>query len=173
MGKLLWLIYALPLREVIWICCIAIIAWALIGSRADRKWWWKAANGAVFLIIVAVILHTTLFSRQESARQAVMIPLGSLLAAREQPEVYRSMLMNSFLFLPLGLSLPYLTPEKWSATARAVCAVLAGCCLSAVVEALQYWYGLGRCEVDDVIMNTLGALAGAQACVLGNKFKGN
>ena len=39
--------------------------------------------------------------------------------------------------------------------------------LSAVIEAAQYAFGLGRAETDDVLCNTLGALLGALALPLG------
>lgn len=41
--------------------------------------------------------------------------------------------------------------------------------LSIGIEAAQLWFHLGRCEVDDVIMNTLGAAIGAAAYVLAGK----
>lgn len=43
--------------------------------------------------------------------------------------------------------------------------------LSVFIELIQYKYGLGRCEVDDVIMNTLGALIGTLAYYLCKKNK--
>lgn len=62
------------------------------------------------------------------------------------------MLMNAFLFVPVGLSLPNVLPPKMHPVAVAV-------------EAAQLWFHLGRCEVDDVILNTLGAAIGAAAYV--------
>lgn len=64
----------------------------------------------------------------------------------------RAMLMNAFLFVPVGLSLPNVLPPKTHPVAVAV-------------EAAQLWFHLGRCEVDDVILNTLGAAIGAAAYV--------
>jgi glycopeptide antibiotics resistance protein len=38
--------------------------------------------------------------------------------------------------------------------------------LSAGIEFLQYHFCLGRCEIDDVIHNTAGALLGCLAAVV-------
>lgn len=100
-----------------------------------------------------------------------MTPFQSFMEAKKQPEIYRSMLMNVFLFVPLGLSFPYALPVQWNADVHIVFTILLGCCLSVAVEVIQYRYGLGRCEVDDVIMNTVGALIGALAFVMGKIIK--
>ena len=38
--------------------------------------------------------------------------------------------------------------------------LILGMLFSIGIEAAQFYYGLGRCEVDDVIMNTLGCAIG-------------
>lgn len=113
----------------------------------------------------------TLYSREENTQEIILIPFQSFIEAKEQPEMYRSMLMNVFLFVPLGVSLPYVLPMRWHETVHTVITVLFGCCLSIAVEIIQYKYGLGRCEMDDVIMNTLGTLVGVQAYIIGNYLK--
>ena len=88
--------------------------------------------------------------------------------AREQPELYRSMLMNVLLFFPIGLSLPFVL-GKWKLSVPVT--VVLACLFSAGIEYLQYRYSLGRCEVDDVIMNTLGALLGCSARWISHSWK--
>ena len=73
------------------------------------------------------------------------------------------MLMNVFLFQPIGLVLPNLLPKK---AHPVFVTVVFAMLLSIGVEAAQFHYQLGRCEIDDVIMNTLGAAIGAAACGL-------
>lgn len=113
----------------------------------------------------------TIYSREEGTNDIILIPFQSFIEAKKQPEMYRSMLMNVFLFVPLGLSFPYVLPVKWNAGVHIVFTILLGYCLSGVVEVIQYRYGLGRCEVDDVIMNTVGALIGALAFVMGKVIR--
>ena len=73
--------------------------------------------------------------------------------------------MNVFLFVPTGLSLPFVLPFKHNGAIT----ILFAFCVSILIEIIQYKYGIGRCEVDDVIMNTLGALIGTLAYRLGAK----
>ncbi len=163
MSKLLWMIYGQPLYKIVLLTALLIVVWGIIGSREDGKLWWKLFNIVLFLCIMAVIIYMTVYSREKNTKEVILIPFQSFIEAKEQPEMYRSMLMNVFLFVPLGLSLPNVQPVKWHPAVNIVLTVLFGCCLSTVIEWCQYQYGLGRCEVDDVIMNTLGAVIGAQA----------
>lgn len=43
------------------------------------------------------------------------------------------------------------------------CAALCRGRFSLSIELIQYWFGLGVCEMDDVLHNTLGVLAGYAA----------
>ena len=117
-------------------------------------------NAAVFAGIAAVIFYMTVCARGEETAEAVLVPFQNFREAREQPELYRSMLMNVLLFFPIGLSLPFVL-GKWKLSVPVT--VVLACLSSAGIEYLQYRYSLGRCEVDDVIMNTLGALLGCSA----------
>lgn len=76
------------------------------------------------------------------------------------------MLMNVFLFFPLGLTLSNALPRRWNCWLRIIVTVLAGCVLSAGIEYAQYRFALGMAETDDVICNTLGAFLGAASLLL-------
>ena len=93
-----------------------------------------------------------------------MIPFISFINAKTQPEFYRTMFMNVLLFLPLGLSLPFALSEKMKH--KVLISILCGLILSVLVEVLQYVFRLGRCETDDVLMNTLGVLIGVTSYLL-------
>ena len=62
--------------------------------------------------------------------------------------------MNIFLFIPFGFLLSYVLNFKL------LHVFLTGLFLSALIESLQYVYGLGLCELDDVFNNTVGSLIG-------------
>ena len=66
------------------------------------------------------------------------------------------------------LSLPFVL-GKWKLSVPVT--VVLACLSSAGIEYLQYRYSLGRCEVDDVIMNTLGALLGCSARWISHSWK--
>ena len=72
--------------------------------------------------------------------------------------------MNVFLFVPMGLALPFALPEKMPH--KVLVSVLCAVILSTMVEILQYVFHLGRAETDDVICNTLGAAIGTFAFML-------
>lgn len=88
-------------------------------------------------------------------------PFKTFMTAQANPELYRTMLMNVFLFEPLGLSLSNALPNKLSVRLRILLTVSAGIILSCSVELIQYVKCLGWVETDDVLCNAFGALVGA------------
>ena len=156
-------IYRQPLWRIIFVMLLAIVLWGLgetyTRRRGQLRRAWRWVNGGLVPVSIAAVLFATVIGRESGPREVYLAPFHLLLAAREQPEHYRAMLMNAFLFLPLGLSLSALLPgRRWL---RVVLTVLAGLALSIGVEWAQYRYGLGTCETDDVLCNTFGALLGA------------
>ena len=72
--------------------------------------------------------------------------------------LYETML-NVVLFIPLGLlwgAISSKWPKKW----QWISAAIVGITLSIAIEFLQYYFGKGCVETDDVIHNTLGCLIG-------------
>lgn len=63
---------------------------------------------------------------------------------------------NIVWFVPFGAYVAYMRPGK-----NLFFPCLAGFLLSFVIEFLQYMFGTGVSETDDLILNTLGALGGA------------
>ena len=153
-------IYSRSFIGVITFMALALAAWGALPARVGaRRWRW--GNLVLVLLMAAAILYATLFSRAEGSTGLILTPFASLTAARVQPELYREMLMNVFLFFPLGLTLSNALPRKWHRWGRIILTTLIGCALSAGIEYTQYRYALGMAEVDDVICNTLGAFLGA------------
>lgn len=115
--------------------------------------------------IYGILFFTVLHRETESLEPAILIPFHSLIEAQTQPEKYREMLMNVFLFVPFGLT----TPNALSRLKQSwpiVIAVVSTFVLSTSIEFAQYYFHLGRCEVDDVLMNTLGAVLGASSYII-------
>ena len=153
-------IYTRSFIGVITFMALALAAWGALPARVGaRRWRW--GNLVLVLLITAAILYATLFSRAEGGTGLILTPFAALTAARQQPELYREMLMNVFLFFPLGLTLSNALPRRWHRWGRITLTTLIGCALSAGIEYAQYRYALGMAEVDDVICNTLGAFLGA------------
>lgn len=162
-------LYSRPLWLIIVLIVAGISLWAYLVLRRPRHW--REWNAAAFLAALYMVFLITLLSRSAWNREVYLMPLHVLQAAKQQPELYREMLMNVFLFVPLGLTLPNALPDRRKRTSRGLMAVLAALILSVVIEWLQYRYALGTTETDDVLCNTLGALLGASHLLWANILK--
>ena len=107
----------------------------------------------VFLFLI-VILYFTIFSKNiHIVRTANLIPFWSYREIGNDYIRYQ-IYMNIFLFIPLGFLIPFASKKTFLQT------LIFGCCLSIIIEALQFIFALGLCEIDDVIHNTLGCIIG-------------
>lgn len=116
----------------------------------------KKARWALLALYCLFIVWYTLLSRtQKPVRTADLRLFWSfrdLVAGKSTGRTDAIQNINNILFfIPFGLLLPL---KKWWKV------LLAALCFSAVIEASQYIFALGLCELDDVISNTFGALIG-------------
>lgn len=143
-----------PLYEVITPFVIVILLWCILdkllkGRENDIK-------DRVFLCLsVGAILFGTVFSRNPGSTSICVIPFYSFVLAKEFETVYRSILLNVCIFIPLGISLCGVlkTKSKWKTIVFAFL-------FSLLIESVQYFFCLGRAEIDDLIFNVLGAVIG-------------
>lgn len=163
-------IYSRSFISVITFMALALTAWGALPARVGaRRWRW--GNLVLMLLMTAAIFYATLFTRSEGSTGLILTPFAALTAARIQPEIYREMLMNVFLFFPLGLTLSNALPRRWHRWGRITLTTLVGCALSAGIEYTQYRYALGMAEVDDVICNTLGAFIGSTSLLIAHAIE--
>ena len=167
MGRLYVMIYALPLHMIVILAAEFLALWGLVSrwyagaeGRARRRW--KLLCGGLFLVWLAVILHMTVLSRTggELVVQREFFHQLKMYFAGGDKECLRVLWMNLFLFIPGGLLLETVWPER---VPRLLCAVLTLALLTALsvgIEAVQFRYALGHVEADDVLCNALGALCG-------------
>ena len=170
MTKLIFkMFYVLPLHNIIGFMALLIFAWWLMywsfKKYNRQKFFEKFVNRIIFIFIVMVIIAITIVSRNGGS-EVILTPFHSFVEARVQPEMYRSMLMNVFLFFPFGLTLPYALPEKWRCHISIT--ILFALIFSVSIEYSQYYFSLGRAETDDVICNTLGCTIGTISYWLSN-----
>ena len=76
----------------------------------------------------------------------------------------KNLVCNVVMFMPFGFLIPWFS--KWKGWKI----IGAGCVLSITIEVLQYVSALGQMDVDDVILNTLGAALGYGVFCLQNGF---
>ena len=163
-------IYAIPLHMVIFLMLALLIVWAMLSLHQNQRK--RSIINAVLCFITAlIILYATILTRSAGVPEVILTPFASLTAARIQPEIYREMLMNVFLFFPLGLTLSNALPRKWHRWGRIALTTLVGCILSAGIEYAQHRYALGMAEVDDVICNTLGAFIGSTSLLIAHAIE--
>ncbi len=123
----------------------------------------SAALFIIFVCYAAVLLKIILFKYGLGAgmRSWNFVPFRFVLALLH-PETsidvaLKNVLGNFAIFIPLGVLTPVLFRRFdawWKPT-------LLGLCVSALFELLQGVFGLGATDVDDLLLNTLGAAAGS------------
>ena len=197
-SRLFNIIYISPLSRIRWMMFLLpvcmLILWGMVcvctrltgGTRIVRIWFVLCLLAAVGIAVV--IFYMTVLRRGISERAVILIPFYSFYEARRQPEIYRQMLMNVFLFEPLGLTLPFglrwlkiqlqkqdgirlgdmrssvvdddPAIQRISRISVARISFLLCLAFSILIEICQGLFSRGKTEVDDVIMNLLGASIG-------------
>ena len=142
-----------------------LLLWPVLCQRVGERRR-VLLNTALACAAAFIILCATILNRTPGNYELILAPFASLTAARQQPELYREMLMNVFLFFPLGLTLSNALPQKWHRWGKIALTTLVGCALSAGIEYAQYRCALGLAETDDVICNTLGAFIGSTSLLI-------
>lgn len=154
---------------------VAVLVWTLLSLIFREKKAWKLLNGSLCFLYIICVIYVTLLSRTGDSGEISWIPFQSLFLAAQYPDIYNQIAMNILMFVPIGLTMP-----------NAICGLnrhcvrftIISCCLfSLCIELCQYFFGLGRCEIDDIIMNTIGAVLGTTSFLLyrwlKNRFKWN
>ena len=117
-----------------------------------RKWLFNT----LFALYCLFIVWYTLFTRNVKATRSINLRLmwsyRDLLAGKStaKGDVIQN-LNNVLFFVPFGL----LHPIK-----KCKAVLITALFFSVFIEASQYVFALGLCELDDVICNTLGAMFG-------------
>ena len=167
-GELLQLIYCLSIGKAIPLIAFVTCGFLKLEKSVSQYRIWRWLKSVTVLVLITVIAYTTIGNRSGGGDLVhELIPFHSYRAVWNggNPEIYRSNFMNVILFYPAGLLATSLLPRKWSGWCRCLLVVFALTAMSAGIEFLQYHYSLGRCEIDDVIHNALGALLGSLAFV--------
>lgn len=95
------------------------------------------------ILSLLLILKMTLFGRKIGDRELELLPFYTV---SYNDEAIRTLLMNVVLFLPFGLTVPYVLykiKKKWR---RWGIYIVVGLGISLGIEIIQYYFGLGRAE---------------------------
>lgn len=167
-------VYSQNLIFMFFIIVLAVVIWTFFALQIKngKKLYFIISNGLIFTVILVVIAYRTLLAREAVHIEVELTPFKLFLISSDKNAVIRSFFMNVLLFVPMGLSMPYVLSKKPRKRNIFITTGLAAV-LSAGIEFAQYYYHLGRCETDDVIANTLGAAVGTLSYCLYMKILKN
>lgn len=114
-----------------------------------RKWFW-----VLIIIYLTVLLNVAFFSREPGTRNQVSLTLFETWGNTMQCHAY--FVENIIMFLPFGILFPMGFKKFQSGCFCVDMAFLFSLCL----EIIQYETQRGYAQIDDVVTNTAGALAG-------------
>ncbi len=132
-----------------WIVAISGVLFLIIPLFLNRK-----LRIGLVVVYIGFILYMTLFVRESGDQKSNLELFWSYRLVFERSELGLEILNNIWLFLPFGAMLCSLEQEgKWK-----IWFIALG--LTICIECIQYIFGLGLCELDDIISNSLGAWLG-------------
>jgi VanZ like family. len=166
--------------QPIWLTVLIIITipfiWRIIGKYIQVRYneiIWFIINVILFLISIFIVIFITLISRIQIVQSYSIIlnPLTIFFLAQNKPEYYREMLMNVFLFVPLGITLSNFISRKIRKPRRIIITIVFSMLLSCLIEWVQYQYLLGTAETADIICNTLGSFIGSTSILMADALE--
>lgn len=119
------------------------------GGHLKRKWLWTLC-----VVYTTVILYLAFFSREPGSRNGIDLMLFETWKASSQAKAY--VIENVLMFIPFGILLP--AGFAWFRSGLRCTG--AGMAASILLELAQLITQRGHCQLDDVVMNTLGAWIG-------------
>ena len=120
-----------------------------------------------FVAYTIFVVWMTLLKREPRVRARVIKPelfwafRGWINGAPDGKQESIQYIQNVLFFIPFGFLFPW---KKWKPV------FMSALMTSAIIEATQYIFNLGWCELDDVISNTAGALIGFGCYVIVQKL---
>lgn len=128
------------------------------GELSKRWYRWLKNTGhflgsSLFIIYLWMLVMIVFFCREPGSRIGTNLQVLGTWGTTMQDHAW--VIENIFLFLPFGFLLPICFSSK-----KAFLTIPAGFLCSVAIEYFQLRTGRGFCQLDDVIMNTLGAVIG-------------
>lgn len=176
LNSLLQRLYCLDIPDVILLLVVASCFLIYLHGRFSSNVLWHLLLGLLLICWAAAVTYTTLSSRSDGqsfiCHMTIFHSYGEILNGGN-PEILRSNFMNIVLFYPAGLIIGMLLPRKWPSWLRCTLVTLLLAAMSIGIECAQYHFALGRCEIDDVLHNSAGALLGVLLSLYAIKYAAN
>lgn len=163
-------IYNQPLDRVANFSIAIVIGWAvLMHFVRENSRLLRCINKFFTASAFIIILYATMLDRNVGSCSHVFLqPFSSLSQDRFSAELLRQCIMNMFLFVPLGIFMPYAMPKNDKNKIKTT--IIFGLCVSICVELLQGLFKMGWCETDDIINNTIGIALGTRSYMIFEKI---
>ena len=124
----------------------------------------KKITWFIFIIYLAALLRITVFrsgfdlSNAFSGGEMNLIPFADLVKVfTEDKRAFIYLFFGNIIWVvPFGFLLKRLTGMTTGKI------ILLGFCLSLFIEIMQFIFGVGVFEIDDLLLNTLGVILGAK-----------
>jgi glycopeptide antibiotics resistance protein len=145
------------------------VALVAAGTALRRRDVGAAVRVACLVLLAAaalIMLSRTLIGSSAQTARVNLVPGETLLRLdrRDGADTVKNVVGNVVLFGPLG----FFSQLAFGWRVRTV--AVAACLVSTAVETAQLALGDRWVDIDDVILNTTGAVLGASAAVLGSRL---
>ena len=134
---------------------VIVLQYFVLRQRSFCKWFMVLLLAVYLTMVFSVTGLPTAYTLQFDL-SVNLVPLADIV--NSPLEYVKNTLLNIVLFMPLGFLLPVIWREYRSAKTMAI----VGLAVSLVIELLQL-FTFRHTDVDDLIMNTLGAVIGYAA----------
>lgn len=157
---------------LLWTLLMRLLDWRVPQERSKNPGFLRSARrrGRVAFIInliltllgLAVVALVTFVRRGSVEHRVVLYPFRVLYGMKAPGDYWQVTIMNLVLYVPFACGLCFCLERcrGWLRQHPALATVMICLLLSLLAEALQYITGSGLAEVDDVLVNTLGAALG-------------
>jgi len=117
----------------------------------------------IFVSYLLAVIYITIFKREPGSNNQMQMEVFNWLT-EDSVESAEHIFLNVAMFFPVGVIFPFITDgmdKKMRSSASF------GLLLSVFIETGQFLLRSGTCDIDDILSNSLGALAGAAIAALG------
>jgi glycopeptide antibiotics resistance protein len=121
--------------------------------------------------LASILDNFNIFSLKRQVLYSNFIPFKTIIDyvfyEENQNIAIRNILGNIIIFVPFGFLLPLIVTRKFKIFSIVTLSFL----LSLVLELVQFFSGIGSFDVDDLILNTFGALLGFRILNIFTNFR--
>lgn len=121
----------------------------------------------IFISYLLAVLYITTFMRESGSNDQIQMEVMNWLK-EGSVESFDHIVLNIVMFVPVGVIFPYITDRY---NRKMISSVSFGILFSTAIETGQLVLHSGTCDIDDILSNSLGALAGAAIAALGMRMK--